>query len=107
MEQFDLFAQPGPVVTGYTRPKPFAFPSESWERMGHAPLFRVVCDMHRRRVVLGFAVHVSTRRAYSSSLLADVGRTGLYSLWCPHLLPTVYVPVFRALATGRVSASLV
>lgn len=66
MEQFDLFAQTAPVVTRYTPPKPFAFPSDYWERMGHAPLFRVVCDMPRRRVVLGSGVHVSTRRAYSA-----------------------------------------
>ena len=63
--QLDLFAEQ--FASGYTPPRPFAFPSEYWERMGHAPLFRVVCGVCRRRVVFGFAAHVQVRRAYGAA----------------------------------------
>lgn len=76
MEQFDLFAEPVPVVTGYTPPKRFAFPSAYWESKGYPPLFRVACQCYgraydgkfwpSRRVVFGWLSHVPTRRAYSA-----------------------------------------
>lgn len=63
--QFDLFTVQ--FASGYTPPKAFSFPSDEWARRGNAPLFRVVCDVCRRRVVFGFAAHVPVRRAYAAS----------------------------------------